>query len=88
MLEKTLSMFHASNMLLSQQSKEHKSLKYFNLISCLLVAEQNKKLLLQNHQSRSAGASPFPEANVADYQSGYGRGRSRGPSSGRGRGYT
>ncbi|KAJ0567535.1 putative transcription factor interactor and regulator CCHC(Zn) family [Helianthus annuus] len=86
MLEKTFSTFHASNMLLSQQYRERQFTKYSELISCLLVAEQNNKLLLQNHQSRSAGTSPFPEANVANYQSGRGRGRGRGPSRGRGRG--
>ena len=79
-------------MLLSQQYRERKFTKYSELISCLLVAEQNNKLLLQNHQSRPIGASPFPEANVANYQSGRGRGRGRGPSRdrgrGRGRGYT
>ncbi|KAJ0770812.1 putative transcription factor interactor and regulator CCHC(Zn) family [Helianthus annuus] len=86
MLEKTFSTFHASNMLLSQQYRERQFTKYSELISCLLVAEQNNKLLLQNHQSRPAGASPFPEANVANYQSGRGRGRGRDPSRGRGRG--
>ncbi|KAJ0910703.1 putative transcription factor interactor and regulator CCHC(Zn) family [Helianthus annuus] len=90
MLEKTFSTFHASNMLLSQQYRERQFTKYSELISCLLVAEQNNKLLLQNHQSRPAGASPFPEANVANYQSRRGRGRGRGSNRGRGygRGYT
>ena len=47
MLEKTFSTFHASNMLLSQQYRERQFTKYSELISCLLVAEQNNKLLLQ-----------------------------------------
>ncbi|XP_021980045.1 uncharacterized protein LOC110876176 [Helianthus annuus] len=86
MLGKTFSTFHASNMLLSQYYRERKFTKYSELILCLLVAEENNKLLLQNHQLRPAGASPFPEANVANYQSRRGRGRGRGPSRGRGRG--
>jgi hypothetical protein len=38
-LEKTLSTFHALNMLLQQQYREKGFKKYFELISCLLVAE-------------------------------------------------
>ncbi|KAK9050256.1 hypothetical protein SSX86_030774 [Deinandra increscens subsp. villosa] len=86
MLEKTLSTFHASNMILSQQYRERKFTKYSELISCLLVAEQNNKLLLQNHQARPVGSSPLPEANAATSQSSRGRGGGRGPSRGRGRG--
>ena len=67
MLEKTFTTFHASNMLLQQQYRERKFTKYFELISCLLVAEQNKKLLLKNHQSRSTGSTPFPEANGTSF---------------------
>ncbi|KAK9697959.1 hypothetical protein RND81_08G072900 [Saponaria officinalis] len=48
LLEKTYSTFHASNM----------------LISCLLVAEQNNELLMQNHQTHLTGSSPIPEVNV------------------------
>ncbi|KAJ0561379.1 hypothetical protein HanHA300_Chr06g0222251 [Helianthus annuus] len=87
MLEKTFSTFHASNMLLSQQYRERKFTKYSELISCLLVAEQNNKLLLQIHQARPVGASPLPEANAANYQSGRGRGGGRSRGRGRGRGH-
>ena len=86
MLEKTFSTFHASNILLSQQYRECKFTKYSELISCLLVAEQNNKLLLKNHQSRPVGSSPLPEANAAYHQGGRGRGRGRAPYRGRGRG--
>ncbi|KAK9670343.1 hypothetical protein RND81_13G195300 [Saponaria officinalis] len=48
LLEKTYSTFHASNM----------------LISCLLVAEQNNELLIQNHQTHPTGSSPIPEVNA------------------------
>ncbi|XP_071913907.1 uncharacterized protein [Coffea arabica] len=89
MLEKTFSTFHVSNMLLQQQYREKGFKKYSELIVCLLLAEQNNELLLKNHESRPTGASPFPEANVTQFQnSGRGRGRrgGRGRSRGRGRG--
>ncbi|XP_076938794.1 uncharacterized protein LOC143607124 [Bidens hawaiensis] len=94
MLEKTFSTFHASNMLLQQQYRERGFTKYSELISCLLVAEQNNELLMKNHETRPVGIAPFPEANVATYNGqsgnrGRGRGRDyqRGRGHGRGRGY-
>ncbi|XP_074288654.1 uncharacterized protein LOC141613810 [Silene latifolia] len=87
MLEKTYQTFHSSQLLLSQ--------KYSELVSCLLVAEQNNQILLKNHQSRPIGTDPFPEVNVtvfgpfpivnatnkySDHT------RSSGPGRGRGRG--
>ncbi|XP_027154933.1 uncharacterized protein LOC113755067 [Coffea eugenioides] len=89
MLEKIFSTFHVSNMLLQQQYREKGFKKYFELIACLLLAEQNNELLLKNHESRPTGASPFPEANATQFQnSGRGRGRGRrgGRGGGRGRG--
>ncbi|KAK8356730.1 hypothetical protein V6Z12_A05G373800 [Gossypium hirsutum] len=53
MLEKTYSTFHANNV------------KYSELISCLLVAEQNNELLMKNQELRPTGSAPFPEANVS-----------------------
>ena len=44
-------MFHASNVLLQQQYRERRFIKYSKLISYLLVAEQNNELLMRNHQS-------------------------------------
>ncbi|KAL0347631.1 UNVERIFIED_CONTAM: hypothetical protein Scaly_1779100 [Sesamum calycinum] len=94
--EKTFSTFHASNMLLQQQYHEKGFIKYFELISYLLVAEQNNELLLKNHESRPIGSAPFPEVNVATHNyynhesyRGRGRGCSRNHSqgSGCGRGY-
>ena len=59
--------------------------KYSQLISCLLVAEQNNELLMKNHEARSTGSAPFPEVNMTAYQPhnqiqgrGHGRGRGRG----------
>ena len=39
--------------------------KYSDLISCLLVAEQNNELLMKNHEAYPTGSAPFPEVNVA-----------------------
>jgi hypothetical protein len=91
MLEKTFSTFHASNVLLQQQYREKGFTKYSQLISCLLVAEQNNQLLMKNHEARLTGTAPFPEVNVAShnhYDGGRGRGRGRGHgrSNDRGRG--
>ena len=63
MLEKTYLTFHASNVVLQQQYRERGFTKYSELISCLLVAEQNNELLMRNHQSRPTSSTPFPEAN-------------------------
>ena len=49
MLEKTFTTFHASNVLLQQQYQECRFTKYSELISCLLVVEQNNELLMRNH---------------------------------------
>ena len=86
MLEKTFSTFHASDVVLQQQYREKGFTKYSDLISCLLVAEQNNKLLMKNHESRPTGSRPFPEANAATYNYGRGRGGGRGRSGNRGRG--
>ena len=67
MLEKTFSTFHASNMLLQQQYREKEFQKYSELISCLLVAEQNNELLMKNHEARPAGVAPFPEVNASQH---------------------
>ena len=47
MLEKIFSTFHASNVLLQQQYYEKGFKKYSELISYLLVAEQNNELLMK-----------------------------------------
>ena len=77
MLEKTFTTFHASNVLLQQQYRERRFTEYSQLISCLLVAEQNNELLMKNHQSRPTGSEAFPELNAISSQN-YGRGRGRG----------
>ena len=78
MLEKTFTMFHTSIVLLQQQYRERRFTKYLELISCLLVAEQNNELLMQNHQSYPTGSEPFPEVNaISSHNRGCGRGCSR-----------
>ncbi|XP_047252144.1 uncharacterized protein LOC124887025 [Capsicum annuum] len=64
LLEKTFSTFHVSNVLLQQQYREKGFKKYSELITCLLVEEQNNTLLMKNHEARPIGSSSFPEANV------------------------
>ncbi|XP_074290151.1 uncharacterized protein LOC141616894 [Silene latifolia] len=96
MLEKTYQTFHSSQLLLSQQYRQRGFKKYSELVSCLLVAEQNSEILLKNHQSRPTGtdplpavnasvSSPFPEVNATRYDNNH---KYSGPtrSGGRGRG--
>ncbi|XP_076939715.1 uncharacterized protein LOC143608596 [Bidens hawaiensis] len=90
MMEKTFATFHASNVILQQQYRERGFTKYCDLISYLLVAEQNNELLMKNHETRPVGTAPFPEANVAAYNDkngSRGRGYHRGRGRGRGRGH-
>lgn len=47
LFEKALSTFHASNVLLQQQYREKGFRKYSELITCLLVVEQNNTLLMR-----------------------------------------
>ncbi|KAM1027901.1 hypothetical protein ACFX2A_041606 [Malus domestica] len=65
LLEKTFSTFHDSNVLLQQQYKARGFTEYNQLISVLLVAEQNNELMMKNHNSRPTGSAPFPEVNDA-----------------------
>jgi hypothetical protein len=79
MLEKTYTTFYASNVLLQQQYREHNFTRYFELISFLLVAEQNNELLMKNHHAHPTGSTPFPEANRTLFHGNKGnRGRGRG----------
>ncbi|KAM3284560.1 hypothetical protein P3S67_023359 [Capsicum chacoense] len=83
MMEKTLSTFHASNVLLQQKYQEKGFKKYSELSSHLLVAEQNNDLLMKNHENRPTGSAPFPEVN--DVHAHHAR-RGKGCVPGRGRG--
>ena len=95
MLEKTFTTFHTSNVLLQQQYRERRFTKYSELIACLLVAEKNNELLLQNHQSCPTEFKAFlvanatfasPHSNREGHKNGPFRGKGRGRGGGRGRG--
>lgn len=60
---KLFSIFHTSNVLLHQQYRKHDFKKYLELISSLLVVEQNIDLLMKNHMLRPIVSVPLPEAN-------------------------
>ncbi|KAL0413573.1 UNVERIFIED_CONTAM: hypothetical protein Sradi_1559000 [Sesamum radiatum] len=82
-LKKIFSTFHASNLVLQQQYRERGFKTYSELISCLLVAEENNQLLLNNHHTRPTGSKPLPEISAAlpeanATSSRKGRGRYRG----------
>ncbi|PIN14382.1 hypothetical protein CDL12_12991 [Handroanthus impetiginosus] len=88
LLEKIFSTFHVSNVLLQQQYREKGFKKHSELISCLLVAEQNNELLMRNHEIRPTGFAPFPKVNVMlynNFERGNKHGRNHGRSRGRGR---
>ncbi|KAM3201062.1 hypothetical protein P3L10_033425 [Capsicum annuum] len=83
MMEKTLSTFHASNILLQQQYREKGFKKYTELSSHLLLAEQNNNLLIKNHENRPTEFASFPEVNdVHVHHARHEKGR--GPDRGRG----
>ena len=96
MSEKTYSTFYISNLLMQQQYRERKFKKYSELISYLLIAEQNNKLLIKNHNLRPNESTPFPEVNkivfsevnaTLSHKYGRGRGRARGHGKFRGGGH-
>ena len=62
-LEKTFSTFHTSNVLLQQQYREKGFKTYADLISCLLLTEQNNELLMRNSEMRHVGSAAPPEAH-------------------------
>ncbi|XP_039050690.1 uncharacterized protein LOC120191881 [Hibiscus syriacus] len=96
-IEKTYSTFHANNIVLHTQYHEKGFKKHSELISCLLMAEQNNELQMKNHELRLTGSAPFPEANVktkngqelkeTNHANGSGKGRGRGRGYSRRRGY-
>ena len=63
-LEKTFSIFHASNIVLQQQYRQSQFSTYSDLISVLLTAEQINELLLKNHDLEPAGSKALLEAHA------------------------
>ena len=55
-IDKTLSTFHPNNINLAEMYRERKFTKFGDLLSTLLVAEQNHELVIKNHQSRPTGS--------------------------------
>ena len=53
---------HKENLVLMQQYRERRFTKYSELLSCLLVAEQNNELLMNMHGIRDSDTAPVPEA--------------------------
>ncbi|XP_021730989.1 uncharacterized protein LOC110697892 [Chenopodium quinoa] len=100
MIEKTLTTFHASTILLQEQYRERDFKMFDELMSVLLVTEQNSDLLLKNHNLRPTGSlathheanatSSYPPETNATRKGGRGyyngRGRGRGNYRGRDRG--
>ncbi|XP_047253188.1 uncharacterized protein LOC124887633 [Capsicum annuum] len=83
MIEKTLSTFHSSNMVLQQQYREMGFKTYSELIGHLLVAKQYNDLLIKNNETRPPGTAPFSEVNAANFHPTW---RERNPDLSRGRG--
>jgi hypothetical protein len=67
-------------MVLQQQYRNNKYMKYRELINMLLGAEAQNELLMQNYQNRPIGAAAVPEAHANFLSQG-----KRGSSRGRGR---
>ena len=74
-IDKTLSTFHPTNMVLQEQYRHAKYAKYSELISVLLVAEKQNELLMKNHSARSTGTMAVPEAHAITQSVGSSHGR-------------
>ncbi|XP_021753842.1 uncharacterized protein LOC110719252 [Chenopodium quinoa] len=66
MIEKTFTTFHASNILLQEQYHERDFKKFNELMSVLVVVEQNNNLLLKNHNLRPTGSLDTHETNATN----------------------
>src|SRR5450759_1863925 len=62
-IEKTLSTFHSTNLVISTQYRNMRFTKYSELIAHMLVAEKHQLLLLQNTRARPPGTLP-PQSNT------------------------
>lgn len=77
-IDKTLSTFHPTNMVLQEQYRHARYAKYSELISVLLVAEKQNELLMKNHSARSIGSMAVPEAHAITQSIGSSHGRGKG----------
>ncbi|KAG2577932.1 hypothetical protein PVAP13_6NG171600 [Panicum virgatum] len=80
MIEKTLSTFHAGDIVLQQQYKNSKYTKYSELSEVLSVAKQQNEVLINNHSVRPTGSMAVLEAhaNVAESSRNHKRARGKG----------
>ncbi|XP_074326751.1 uncharacterized protein LOC141664695 [Apium graveolens] len=67
-IDRTLSTFHPNNINLAKIYMERKFAKFGDLLSTLLVVEQNHELVIKNHQSRPTGSAQLPEVNNMSFQ--------------------
>ncbi|CAD6203613.1 unnamed protein product [Miscanthus lutarioriparius] len=65
MIEKTLETFHPTNMVLQQQYRNNKYMKYCDLINVLLAVEAQNELLMKNFHMRPVGTQAHPEAHAS-----------------------
>ncbi|XP_020258626.1 uncharacterized protein LOC109835039 [Asparagus officinalis] len=84
LIEKTLSTFHASNLIFQQQYRTKNYSKHSELISVLLVAEKHNQLLMRNYNARPVGSQAVPEAHAAKQSNTHGRRHGRGHGRDRG----
>lgn len=66
MINKTLLTFNANDIIISAQYRNQNLTKYSELISLMLVAEQNNSILMNNHNSRPTGSKALHEANATE----------------------
>jgi hypothetical protein len=69
MIEKTLETFHPTNMVLQQQYRNNKYMKYCDPINVLLVADAQNERLMKNFHMRPAGAQAHLEAHASFHNS-------------------
>lgn len=63
------------------------SQKYFEMIACLLMTEENNELLPKNHKFHLIGSKAFSEVNnIHSHRHGYRNGQSQGIGQGYGMG--
>lgn len=74
-IDKTLSTFHPTNMVLQEKYRHAKYAKYSKLISVLLVAKKQNELLMKNHRARSTGTMAVTEAHAITQSIGSSHGR-------------
>ena len=78
LIEKTLSTFHVSNLVLQQQYRAMNYVMHSKLIFALLVAEKHNQILKKNHNARLVGSQAVLEEHVIIHRNDSRCGRGRG----------